>query len=459
MSEALSLFFSQGSVLAAGLPEGVEGIDGLTWDERTKQWRAPAYRYREIVLDAEARNIPRKDECRAYDKCEFRLRSPIQPRPDQAAALDAWLKNSGRGTVCLPTGAGKTILAVMTIAKVSRPTLVVVPTIDLMHQWISTLERFFEVEVGAIGGGLHKITKLTVATYDSACIHMERIGSQFGYIVFDEVHHLPAPQYQMAAIASIAPFRLGLSATVERSDGKEEVIFDLVGPLVYEARIGEMVDTVLSPYDVVSIEVDLSNAEREDYTRNRSTYLDFVKRHRIQMSGPEGWVDFIRKAAYLPNGRDAMKAFRCQKRIAQCATAKLEALWQIIQKHRDERIIIFTAENQMAYKIGSRFVVAVITHHTKPAERRTMLEAFRQGKIRILVTSKVLNEGVDVPEASVAVVVSGSGVVREHVQRLGRILRHQPGKRATMYELITSDTNERFINQRRKRHDAYQRIP
>jgi superfamily II DNA or RNA helicase len=458
MSDGISLFFSQGSVLAVGFPPSTGAMESLVWDERTQQWRAPAYRYRDIVLEAESRGIQRKDECRSYDRCEFKLKAPIQPRPDQAAALDSWLKNSGRGTVCLPTGAGKTILAVMTIAKVCRPTLVIVPTIDLMHQWMSTLERYFDVEVGALGGGVHKITKLTVATYDSACIHMERIGSQFGYLVFDEVHHLPAPQYQMAAIASIAPFRLGLSATVERSDGREDVVFDLVGPLVYEARIGEMVDTVLSPYDVVSVEVDLNDSERADYIRNRGIYLDFVKRHRIQMSGPEGWVDFIRKTAYLPNGRDAMKAFRSQKRIAQCAAAKLVALWQIIQKHQGERIIIFTAENQMAYEIGCRFVLAVITHHTKLAERRSMLDAFRQGKIRILVTSKVLNEGVDVPEASVAVVVSGSGVVREHVQRLGRILRHQPGKRATMYELITSDTNERFINQRRKKHDAYQRI-
>ncbi|MDZ4817850.1 MAG: helicase-related protein, partial [Planctomycetota bacterium] len=103
------------------------------------------------------------------------------------------------------------------------------------------------------------------------------------------------------------------------------------------------------------------------------------------------------------------------------------------------------------------FILPVITHQTSGPERRQLLQAFRDGELRVLVTAKVLNEGVDVPEASVAVVLSGSGAVREHVQRLGRILRHQPGKRAVLYELVAEGTSELNVNQRRRQHHAYQR--
>ncbi|MCB0303313.1 MAG: ATP-dependent helicase, partial [Calditrichaeota bacterium] len=118
--------------------------------------------------------------------------------------------------------------------------------------------------------------------------------------------------------------------------------------------------------------------------------------------------------------------------------------------------IVFTQDNDMAYRIGKRFFLPVLTHHTKLKEREAFLENFREGRFNILVTSKVLNEGVDVPEANVAIIVSGSGSVREHVQRLGRILRARPGKEAMLYELVSKDTGEHFINQRRRKHDAYQ---
>jgi superfamily II DNA or RNA helicase len=124
-----------------------------------------------------------------------------------------------------------------------------------------------------------------------------------------------------------------------------------------------------------------------------------------------------------------------------------------------DAMIIFTDDNTFAYQIGRQFLLPVITHKTKAAERKQMLQAFREGELRVLVTSKVLNEGVDVPAASIGVVMSGSGAVREHVQRLGRILRRLPGKRAILYELIAQNTNEQYVNIRRKQHNAYQRTP
>jgi superfamily II DNA or RNA helicase len=151
-----------------------------------------------------------------------------------------------------------------------------------------------------------------------------------------------------------------------------------------------------------------------------------------------------------------MRAYWEQKRLAQASEGKLRELWKIFTSHRGERLLVFTDDNALAYRIGREFFVPVLTHKTRPAERKRMLDEFRQGSMTILATSKVLNEGVDVPEASVGIVLSGSGAVREHVQRLGRILRKKEGKRAVMYELISKGTSEQFVNRRRKQHDAYE---
>ncbi len=146
-----------------------------------------------------------------------------------------------------------------------------------------------------------------------------------------------------------------------------------------------------------------------------------------------------------------------QKKKSLKKENKFNEVWLLITKHRYDKIIIFTQDNETAYNIGRKFLLPVITHHTKVKEREYFLNSFREGKFCILVTSKVLNEGVDVPDANVAIIVSGSGAVREHVQRLGRILRAKEGKKAYLYELISAGTGEYFVNQRRKMHSAYQK--
>ncbi|MBN8525842.1 MAG: ATP-dependent helicase, partial [Planctomycetes bacterium] len=144
-----------------------------------------------------------------------------------------------------------------------------------------------------------------------------------------------------------------------------------------------------------------------------------------------------------------------QKRLARASRAKLRAVWELLREHAGERCLVFTDDNDTAYEIGRQMVLPVLTHHTRPAERRAMLDAFRGGSWPVLVTSKVLNEGVDVPEASVGIIVSGSGSVREHVQRLGRILRPKDGKVAVLYELVSAGTAEGFTSERRRSHAAF----
>jgi superfamily II DNA or RNA helicase len=451
-----TLRFSQGTLLLT--PEPPEALAPcFTFDNRTKEWRAPAYAYREIVLLYRQENLPLQDEAKAYASLALTLQRPIVPRPHQADALAAWQKARNHGVVSLPTGAGKTILAVLAIASVQRSTLVVVPTLDLVQQWRTVLGDFFGEEIGVLGGGEKKIAPLTVATYDTAKLMIERMGNQFGFLIVDECHHLPAPFYQLIALASLAPFRLGLSATLERSDGGETRLFELMGDLVYEAHIGDMVNQVLAPYEVIQIPVSLDAEERATYEASRGVYLQFLRRNGIQMGTPEGWRQFLFRASRNPEGKAAFKAYREQKRIAQAARGKLDEIWNLLQLHSTESILIFTDDNAMAYEIGCELFLPVLTHKTKAAERKRMLDAFRSGEITVITTSKVLNEGVDVPQAQVGIVVSGSGVIREHVQRLGRILRHQPGKRAVLYEIVSHNTNEQSVNQRRRQHDAYQR--
>lgn len=450
--------FDRGTLVVSGSesPTG-KSKDLFSFDERTKSWRSPAERYREIVLALSADALPFKDHARGYDRLELVFAKPITPRPHQVEALKAWTQAGKRGVIQMPTGAGKTFLALMAILHVQRPTLIVVPTIDLLHQWQSVLQEFFGTKVGGLGGGERDIQPITVSTFDSAVIHLNAIGNRFGFLIVDECHHLPAPQYINIAYGMIAPFRLGLSATVERADGRESDIFSLLGPLVYESRITDMVESVLAPYDVVSIEVPLTAVELATYHERRKVYTTFLKQYRVDFSRPDGWRQFLIMAARMPGGRDALKAYRDQKKLAQAASGKLSEVWRILLKHAGERIIVFTEDNDMAYRIGREYLLPVLTHQTKSAERKKMLEAFRSDVIDVIVTSKVLNEGVDVPEASVGVVVSGSGAVREHVQRLGRILRHKPGKKAVMYELVSQGTSELNVNKRRKNHHAYKK--
>ena len=456
--DPLRLDFDKGTLILQNIPETLQShLPDILWDERTLTYRAPAYRYRQIISQLRAHDVPYQDTAREFTAKEFANQKPVEPYHYQSEAIDAWHANGKRGVISLPTGAGKTFIAILLIADTQRPTLVHVPTIDLMHQWYEVLKEHFGQEVGLYGGGQHELQDLTVTTYQSAVLHAPHYGNRFGLAIYDECHHLPGDQYQYAAISSIAPFRLGLTATPERVDGKESRLYALVGDCCYEAQVQELSGKTLSDYRVVTIEVNMQDTERIQYDEARQTYLNFLRKARINMGTSRGWHTFLWKSSQSEEGRAAFKAYLTQKQLSFASTAKQEWVWKLIQRHRGDRILIFTQDNDTAYQIGTRFYLPVLTHQTKPKERNTFLNGFRDGTFSILVTSKVLNEGVDVPEANVAIIVSGSGSVREHVQRLGRILRKREGKQAVLYELISKKTSEQSVNKRRRQHDAYQK--
>ena len=319
------------------------------------------------------------------------------------------------------------------------------------------LERAFGQPIGLLGGGYHDILPITVSTYDSAAIHMDRLGHTFGLVIFDEVHHLPSQVFQEAAQSLIAPFRLGLTATYERADGHESKLDHLVGPVVCRKSIKELSGDILASYEVRTVEVEMAPEDAQAYKDARAIYRGFVERHGIRLGGRRGWQNFLAATSKSAEGREAFKGYLEQKRLALVHENKLLELYEIMRRHHDDRIIVFTNDNPSVYAISQATLSPSITHQTPIKERKQILAKFNSGCCRSVITSKVLNEGVDVPEASVAIVLSGSGSIREHVQRLGRILRRTDGqKRAILYELVTSDSVEQYVSRRRREHDAYQ---
>jgi superfamily II DNA or RNA helicase len=455
----IHLAFEEGTlVVSGGDPEQLAALPYCKHDARTGTYRAEGQSYRPLVEYLRGRHIAYKDEARAYQLTPWPLRTSRDPFPHQSEAVAAWWRGgkSGRGVVVLPTGTGKTFVAILAIHEVGRPTLVVTPTIDLMTQWYSELRVAFDVPVGLLGGGYHDIQPLTVTTYDSAHLHVERWGNRFGLIVFDECHHLPGASYMNAAIASLAPFRLGLTATPERTDGQDMVLDLLVGPIVYRREIKELAGHFLADYRTERLYVELTEEEAVAYQQARDFYRQFCIDKGISMSGPNGWQRFIQETCRSPQGKAAFEAYREQRRLALAAPAKLKLLEQLLEQHRRDRVLIFTYDNATVYQIARQYLVPAITHQTKVKERRHILDGFQTGEYSVVVTSRVLNEGVDVPAANVGIVLSGTSTVREHVQRLGRLLRKHGDKQATLIEVVTRGTVEEYITERRRQHHAYQ---
>ena len=443
----------ESGTLVAHAPAGERPPRPFVWDGRTGQGRARAGAYRETVTGLRGSGAPFADHAARFERLRLESRVAMEPRPYQTEALNAWRKGELRGVVVLPTGAGKTAVAVRAIERAGRSTLVVVPTLALLKQWYSVLSDAFggQVAVGLLGGGYHEITPLTVTTYDSAYIHMERYGDRFALAVYDEVHHLPAEKYAVIPSMLLAPYALGLTATPERPDGGHELLPDLVGPVVYRRSPEDLAGTYLAPYETVRIPVKLTAAERVEYEVADAVYRDFLEKHRLPMRSPEDWQRFVMVASTSHSGgREALLAARRRREIREGAERKGATLESLLKRHWQDRTIVFTKSVEEVYALSERFLVPGITYETPARERKEILDRFREGRYRAIVASDVLNEGVDVPEANVAVILAGSASRREYVQRLGRVLRPREGKRAVLYELVTEGTGEEAASRRRR---------
>jgi superfamily II DNA or RNA helicase len=425
-------------------------IPNGSWDPRVGAFRAMALYYPEILGFLRSSGLEFKDEVLDLPPCP-ELIGKTSLRGYQEEALEAWLKAGKRGVIVLPTGAGKTIVAMAAIAHVNAPVIVVVPTIDLMEQWRTNLMKEFDVEVGAYGGGENSLKALTVSTYDSAYIRAEELGNRFMLVIFDEVHHLPAPSFSQIAELFAAPFRMGLTATYTREDEGHNLLPRLVGNVVYELHTDDLAGTHLSNYTLEKVFVKLTPEEQKEYDENYSVFSEYLRNRRVELRNPEDFQRFIMRTGADPEARRALLARNRALDIALNASSKIDALRDLLTSNIGEKVLIFTQHNKLVHRISREFLIPAITYQTSKDERFEILSRFRSGVYTRIVTSRVLDEGIDVPDATLGLILSGTGSSREFIQRLGRLLRKKEGKKAKLVDIVSSETKEMQISQRRRR--------
>ena len=350
-------------------------------------------------------------------------------RPYQEEAAEGFW-HGGSGVVVLPCGAGKTLVGAAAMARSSTTTLILVTNTVAARQWRDELiarTSLTEDEIGEYSGARKEIRPVTIATYQvmttrrkGAYAHLELFDARdWGLIVYDEVHLLPAPIFRMTASLQ-ARRRLGLTATLVREDGREGDVFSLIGPKRYDAPWKDIeAQGYIAPADCVEVRVTLPDAERLVYATAEPD-----ERYRLCATSP----------------------------------AKTLVVEQLVRKHAGEQLLVIGQYLDQLDDLGNRLDAPVLKGETTVAERQRLFAAFRAGELHTLVVSKVANFSVDLPEAAVAIQVSGSfGSRQEEAQRLGRLLRPKSdGRGARFYAVVSRDTLDQEFAAHRQRFLAEQ---
>jgi superfamily II DNA or RNA helicase len=453
MTNNQPLRFDKGTLLLESQPPA-DLASYWRWDKRAEAWRCDALHYPEVeqclkeASPAYSVNIPRRVKV-------IWPRANLPPlRNDQESALQAWMKTR-RGVLVMPTGTGKTVVALHIMQLLSVSTLVVSPVRDLMYQWHQRIQDGLGCDAGIIGDNTFNKQPVSVTTYDSACIHMPDLGDEFELLIFDECHHLPGPVRSDAARMSVAPYRLGLTATPERSDGRETALDSLIGPIVFRYPLSEAKGRILADYEVKRIPVYLTVEEQAAYDRYSSVIRHFMsEQHKTDPN--YSFVELRKEYAKSAEARRVLQAFYAKESIEDRAREKLRVLEDLFRLHQGQRILVFTKTNVMAREVSLRFLIPSLLHHCRKKERKDILDGFRGGRHAAIVANQVLDEGVDLPEAKIAVVLGGLASVKQAKQRLGRILRKRGEERAILYEVVCNDTKEVERSRQRRRSDAYE---
>src|SRR5713101_5524738 len=444
-----SVFF-QGGTLVLHQTDNIEHVP-IPFQFVKSRWRCEAFHYHTVLSwmqEQEIRNaVPR------WPRLALELHDTRELHDYQIQALDAWKEARGRGSIVLPTGAGKMLVATHAIRHVNSSTIVLVPTTSLVYQWYALLTNVFQMEIGVYYSGEKHVLPLTVTTYHSAGDLIAEYGNSFRLLICDEVHHLPAKTWGEAALMAPAPFRLGLTATYpdeHEQTGERWRLDELIGPIVYTQRLETLLGKQLAEYRTQRVRVDLTKEERARYEAAHAIYMGFVRERGLQRTHGAGWMRELMRLSTVD--QDARRAWLARRQILNLldgCQGKLAALETLLKEHAGKCILVFTESNEVAYKISRRYLVPVISHETHVAERKYILDAFQNGHYSVIITSKVLNEGVDVPEAKVAIVLGGGASKREYLQRLGRILRKKEPLEAVLIEVLVRNTIEEGKVQRR----------
>jgi superfamily II DNA or RNA helicase len=462
------IYFRSGLAVLRGTSRAPEW---MTWDERSEAWVAAGHRLPELRAWAKAKGIAESSP--GPDELEHAFFDDRMPRPYQQEALARWLGEpasavhsadargpAGRGTVVLPTGAGKTLVALMAIRRIGAGACVVAPTRALLHQWFGQLaDAFGGEQVGAFYGDEKDPRRITVTTYHSAFSLLEREGSRFDLLVLDEAHHLadartgePRDWHDALRIAP-ARYRLGLTATYP--DGAAAELERLVGPVAYRRTIGEMADRVLADFVLERRYVALTRTEEALYREADARYETFMASRRYEDRAPDAegrWRLFMAETRRSPAARRAFRAFLERERIVQLSESKLREAERILRLHPAEQALLFCGSRASAEAVSRRLAIPMVTARTPASERKRILAGVAEGEIRAVASVQVLDEGWDVPQAKLGIVLGDStrGGRRQHLQRLGRILRRQGDQVASLYEIVAAGTYEFLAAQKRK---------
>ncbi len=449
----MRLVFDRGTLLLADLPAGfaVGALRGVLWDARVGAFRAPARLAYPIASELRRRGVPIEAQpCPSLaPPSGFR---PFELRPYHEAGQAAWRPAGRRGQVVLPTGSGKTRIALAAIASTRTACLCLVPTRVLLEQWTAALAAIWDGRVGQFGDGLRVLGPITVATFASAYRHMPRLGDKFGLLVVDEAHHFGQGTRDEALEMSIAPLRLGLTATPPAPGPAAKRLGALIGPVVFERTVGDLAGRYLAPLERITWRLSLDPDERREHDALWAVYRQARRAFEGNHLGGS-WEDFLHGAARTDEGRRGIAAWRRARRILAFPRRKREALALLLGHHRAERTLVFVADNETAYRVAREHLIMPLTCDIGRGERQQVLARFQAGALRALVSAQVLNEGLDVPDAEVGIVVAGRLGEREHVQRVGRLLRPGKGKRALVYELIVEQSSE--VRQSERRGESF----
>ena len=454
------LTYSGGTLVLEGLafsdrPKFSAGHPWI-WDSRVRSWRCDALAYPAMRADMAFTQSQIVDVVPNWKRIVWPSLKLRKLRPDQRRAVAAW-SQAGRGCIVMPTGTGKTEVALALMASAAVSTLVVAPVRDLMYQWHRRIAEGLGYDAGIIGDHLFRLSPVSVTTYDSACIHMERLGNQFGMIVFDECHHLPGRVRSDAARMCAAPLRLGLTATLERADGQHAALEQLIGPTVFDLPIAQARGATLAEYEVVRIPVHLTAEEQRQYDRLSRELRGFMLEQRKNDPGFT-WEKLCAESVHSCESRRALRAWHARKAIENRAEEKLRVIEDLFRRHGGEPCLIFAGLNAMARDVSLRFLIPCLLSHCGKKERLDILRGLEARVYPALVANQVLDEGIDLPEVKVAVVIGGKASTRQAKQRLGRILRRSGNARAILYEIVCIDTNEEARSRARRANDAYDRV-
>lgn len=410
------------------------------------------------VIDAlRSKEIVVQNEINVDDKIALpmNIRFKGELRDYQVEALNAWRKNGYRGIIALPTGTGKTIIAIAAIAELGVKTLIVTYTKEQMFQWGEKIVTFTDIPrsfVGFFYGSEKRVAPITITTYQSAFRYIKLLAPNYSFLVVDEVHHLPADKFKYIAENMFARYRLGLSATVIREDGKHIELFPLMGGVVYSKPMAELAEKgYIAPFAIEVIKVFLTPEEKKKYR-------ELTERYRNLVNG-RSFEEVLEEAK--KGDLKALEAVKIRSEIRMLvhnAQEKIKAVEKIVAKELDQgsKIIIFTQYVEQAKQLAEKLRTYYITGELDENTRKRRLEAFRQGMVKVIVLTTVGDEGIDIPDANVGIIVAGTSSRRQFIQRLGRLLRPAPGKYAKLYEVIVKGTFEEIES--RKRREALKAV-